>query len=395
MTKSDKIRGLLKKYAQDKCTPEEIGIIIDYFKEVGPASEVPSVQEINQLLKNAPKMEKRAADRIYQLIVSSSKKQLPNRKPRVKSNKIWKYVSIAASVIGITVGGVYYTNNHTQTIVIEIANTAVDQNAITLELGNNKIQIVDPSENKELYDMNGTIVGHQMKSRLVYDSGLESKELEYNVLKVPYGKRFNLILSDGSMIYLNAGTSVRFPIKFQKSGNREVFLSGEAFFDVTGNRERPFIVSTEDGMTVKVLGTSFNVRSYPEDENIETTLIKGKVRVMEQDLTKKVDLTPSQKAIYSKLEEDVTVEGVDPNRITSWKEGVLIYDETPMSQVIKDLERTYNVIFVVESNTILNYKYKGAFDNLDIDQVLKILELSSPLKYSRSNNKIILKEDTK
>src|SRR5690606_24289275 len=117
------------------------------------------------------------------------------------------------------------------------------------------------------------------------------------ILKVPYGKRFNLILSDGTMVYLNSGTSIKYPVKFPNKGNRQVYLSGEAFFEVTENKEKPFIVATDDGMKVKVLGTSFNVKSYPEDGNIETTLIKGKVRNMEQNLSKEVDLSPSEKAI--------------------------------------------------------------------------------------------------
>ncbi|MEZ4968456.1 MAG: FecR family protein [Flavobacteriaceae bacterium] len=395
MPKNNEIENIIKKYVQDKCTPEEIELLINYFKVSKNTSEVPSVEEVNLWLKKPPKMETKVADKMYNLIVSSPKgNTIFKTTPTKRQRKIWKYSSIAAMIIGILLGG-YYTMMSEHNGLSQTTNAIDYSNLTTLDLGDKRVEVIDPWEDKQIHDTNGNIIGRQIKNSLVYNTGNEHHTLNYNILKVPYGKRFNLILSDGTMVYLNSGTSIKYPVKFANKGNRQVYLSGEAFFEVTENKEKPFIVATDEGMKVKVLGTSFNVKSYPEDGNIETTLIKGKVRIMEQNLSKEVDLSPSEKAIYHKVENEVVIEGVDPNRFTSWKEGVLIYDETPMSQVIKDLERTYNVIFEVESNTILNYKYKGIFDNLTIDRVLKMFELSSPITCYMINNKIILKEDNK
>ncbi|MDO5981296.1 FecR family protein [Flavivirga spongiicola] len=198
-----------------------------------------------------------------------------------------------------------------------------------------------------------------------------------------------IILEDSTKITLNANSVLSYPKHF--SGNtREVAIKGEAFFEVTKNTEKPFIVTTEDGMKIKVLGTSFNVKSYSEDKNVETTLVTGKVKVIEENKNTVVELSPSQKATYIKKEDKMIVEKVDVKNFTSWKEGKLIYNDTPMRQVIKDLERTYDLKFDVTSNKILDYKYKGEFDNLDIKQILDLFEVSSPITYSIQNNIIRL-----
>ncbi len=392
MPKYPEIKKILDKYVQDECTPEELDILINYFRESKNTSEVPSVEEVNLVLKDPPKMESNTAEKIYNLIISSPiKSNASGKKKKKRRRKIWQYSSIAAMIIGIILGG-YYTNKPDSYAPYSTPNLINNNNVTTLEIGDNKVHIMDPSQDKPVLDAHGNIIGRQFKNSLVYDTGTEQNEVKYNTLKVPYGKKFNLILSDGTIVYLNAGTSLKYPIKFPSNGSRQVILSGEAFFEVTENKEKPFIVTADEGMKVKVLGTRFNIKSYPEDGNVETTLIDGKVRIMENNSSKEVDLKPSEKAIYHKNKDAVTVKGVDTSQFTSWKEGVLIYDETPLYQVIKDLERTYDIAFEVESETIRNYKFNGVFDNLTVDQILEIFELSSPIKYYKLNKKIILKE---
>ena len=143
-------------------------------------------------------------------------------------------------------------------------------------------------------------------------------------------------------------------------------------------------------MDIKVLGTSFNVKSYPEDQRIETTLVSGKVEVVERKDNKTVFLYPSQRATYVKTDDELIIDKVNTENFISWKEGKLIYDETPLSEVIKDLERAYNVTFIIESKEILDYKYKGVFDNLTVQEILDLFELSSPLKCTLKDNHVIL-----
>lgn len=395
MTNSTYIKYLLAKYLQDQCTQEEIELLINYFGSDSSMPEVPSVEYVKYILnKEAPKMEVDAADKIYEHIVSNSLKKTEDVKKFSVRKNIVRYISVAAVVIGlIFTSGLVYKN--TFSFLSGDGNTIKKENFITLQLGKASIQIINPLKSQEIFDNNGNFIGKQNNNRLIYENGKAYKELINSVLRVPLGKRFELELSDGTIVHLNSGTSLRFPNKFINGEKRQVFLSGEAFFDVTENKDMPFIVKTEDGMNVRVLGTSFNVKAYPEDENTETTLVEGKVKMYDESLLKEVVLKPSQKAIYRKVEEKLIVKEVNVSNFTAWKEGVLRYNETPINDVLKDLERTYNVVFEVKSKEILNYKYKGVFNNLTIDQILEVFKISSEIEYTKQNGKIILKNNSK
>ncbi|WP_108425272.1 FecR family protein [Flagellimonas amoyensis] len=203
------------------------------------------------------------------------------------------------------------------------------------------------------------------------------------------GENRTIELSDGTKITLNANTTLSYPKTFTGE-SREVSLKGEAFFDVAHNPEKPFVVSTDNGMKIKVLGTVFNVRSYPEDLNVETTLVSGKVKVVGERDKKTVVLNPSQRATYVKNEDKLIVDNVQTENFTAWREGKLIYDETPMRQVIGDLKRKYRIAFSVESQEIMDYKYTGEFDNLSIEQIMDLFEVSSPILYKMKDNQITL-----
>ena len=218
---------------------------------------------------------------------------------------------------------------------------------------------------------------------------LEEKPSQIILASTSIGENKTITLSDGTKVTLNANTTFSYPEKFSE-GSRNVSLQGEAFFDVAHNREKPFVVATENGMNIQVLGTVFNVKSYPEDENVETTLVSGKVKVVEEQNQKTVVLAPSQRATYVKDADKLIVDNVQTKKFTAWRQGKLIYDETPIRQVISDLKRKYKVDISVESPGIMDYKYTGEFDNLGIEQILDLFEVSSPILYKMHNNQITL-----
>ncbi len=206
-----------------------------------------------------------------------------------------------------------------------------------------------------------------------------------------YGAQETVILPDGSVVVLNSNSSLSYNKNFSDS-IRTVVLVGEAFFDIKRDTTKPFIVKTEH-IKVKVLGTSFNVKSYPKDENIETTLVTGKVEVLQQKVQQPIILTPSERATFDKKKRDITIDKVDSKKVVAWKQGKLIFDKTPLKQVVLDLKRKYNVEFVIESDSLLNYKYTGEFDNLSLEEVLKLFKLSSSINYKYNNNKVMLNSE--
>ncbi len=211
------------------------------------------------------------------------------------------------------------------------------------------------------------------------------------VATTAHGDHKTIVLPDGSSVILNANSSLKYPIKFTDS-IRKVTLIGEAFFDIKKNVNKPFIVNTEK-LKIKVLGTSFNVKSYPKDDKIETTLVTGKVEVHQEKIKNPIILKPSQRAVFDKKKINIQVDHVDSKTIVAWQDGRLIFDRTPLKQVILDLNRKYNVEFIIESESLLQYKYTGEFDNLKLEEVLELLKISSPINYKYKNNKVMLNSE--
>ncbi len=206
-----------------------------------------------------------------------------------------------------------------------------------------------------------------------------------------HGDQKTIRLDDGSIISLNANSRLIYPKKFTDS-IRKVILIGEAFFDIKRDVKKPFIVHTKH-LKVKVLGTSFNVKSYPKDEKIETTLVTGRVEVLQEKIKTPIILKPSQRAVFDKKKSKFKVDNVDSKNILAWQEGKLVFDKTPLKQVILDLNRMYNIEFVIESDTLLQYEYTGEFDNLKLEEVLELIKISSPINYKYVNNKVMLNSE--
>lgn len=203
----------------------------------------------------------------------------------------------------------------------------------------------------------------------------------------PKGVSREIELPDGTQVVLNVDSQLRYSRSFTDS-IREVFLSGEAYFEVQRDTTRPFIVHAGE-MNVKVLGTSFNVRSYSEDTDVRTTLVEGVVEVGSA-YAAPVKLEPLQAAMLNREEKHLKIKKVSREEAVSWKEGKLIFMETPLEEVLEDLERKYDVNFKVQSEALYEYLYTGTFDNLTIEEVLKVLQISSPIDYKKEENKITL-----
>ena len=201
------------------------------------------------------------------------------------------------------------------------------------------------------------------------------------------GAKKEIMLPDGSKVTLNTDSELIYPEVFNDS-LREVTLIGEAFFDVKSDVSKPFIVYANK-IKIKVLGTSFNIKSYSDDKNIETTLVTGKVELI-KDKETPIILAPSQKAVFHKVENTLEIEEVNSNDVIAWKTGKLIFNKTSLQEVVADLERKYNVKININSLKLLDYVYTGTFDNLSIDEVLNLLTISSPIKYSIKNEEITL-----
>jgi len=211
-----------------------------------------------------------------------------------------------------------------------------------------------------------------------------SKQVLYSEISSPYGSRIKVDLSDGSEVWLNHGSKLKYPQKFKKN-EREVFLNGEAYFQVNEDPSRPFIIRTSEPC-VKVMGTNINLKDYSNDHSVEITLEEGSAILCKSlpdgSLLKIADLKPGQQAISSKISKKLTITEVETEKYTSWKDGKLMLLDDPMDIVIKKLERWYNVEIELEDQELREYRYTATFVDETIPQVLQLLSLATPIEFS-------------
>lgn len=199
------------------------------------------------------------------------------------------------------------------------------------------------------------------------------------------GMRSSFNLPDGTVVYLNSGSILSYPLPYDKN-ERVVTLTGEAYFKVAHNQEQPFIVSVaNDRMQVKVLGTEFNIQAYSEDYEVQTTLVSGSINIgMKQsnNVIKYQTLSPSEKAVYNLQNQSINITCVNVESEIAWKDGVLIFKDMALPQVLKELSYFYNVKFQVLDPVINSYRFTGTFKNRQLSQILDYLQISSHVGYS-------------
>ncbi|MGQ7868739.1 FecR family protein [Sunxiuqinia sp. sy24] len=200
----------------------------------------------------------------------------------------------------------------------------------------------------------------------------------YSVIS-PAGQMTNIELPDGTLVMLNSGTKIKYSGDFT-NGKRQVYLEGEAFFDIAKDKEHPFIVNS-DYLGVKVYGTTFNVQAYPEDGKFAVTLIEGSVGILNNTGEEVSKLVPGEKAYFSK-NETIDIRLVDTEMYTSWKEGLVTFRNEKLEDIAKQIERWYNVEIIIQKEGLGDERYFGTIlKNKPIDQILEVLKLTTSLQY--------------
>ncbi|MGQ7869722.1 FecR family protein [Sunxiuqinia sp. sy24] len=200
----------------------------------------------------------------------------------------------------------------------------------------------------------------------------------------PAGARTQFQLPDGTSGWLNSGSSIQYPIKFS---NRHVKISGEAFFDVVKQNKEKFVVETPY-LNITVLGTKFNVAAYPNDQFAEVVLEEGKVNVDGKTSKFSESLSPDERFVFETDLKVGKITHVDAQSHSAWKEGKLVFHDQPLAEVLKKMERWYNVQFVMKDEQLKNYIYKGTFINETLDEVLKLLAYTAPISYEIKDRKM-------
>ncbi|WP_289062208.1 FecR domain-containing protein [uncultured Zobellia sp.] len=316
-----------------------------------------------------------------------ARSQTQKRKNQLRSFQWFPLKYAALLIVGLTLG-LGYLKYGTDT-----DSPVTPTDAITLQLGNGEVKVISPNEIKSITNKKGSVLVKQVEEQLDYSIHREATELSYNTLKVPYGKRFTLILSDSTIVHLNAGSSLKYPVKFIPGQNRQVFLSGEGYFNVYKDKRHPFVVSA-GGMDVQVLGTQFNISSYSLDRKVSTVLVEGSVMLYPAQKGNKTAkgtlLQPGYKADWDKFHEQIDFEKVDTHTYTNWVKGVLVLKRTSFKQIIEKLQRHYNVTIENRYEKLNGQVFTATFDVETIDDVLNSFTLETPFEYQITDNHIII-----
>lgn len=378
--KSSKVKKILVKYLTNSITATEFDFLSKWVEEPKNAEEFKTYIKINYATNSC----------MSEYNLEKSKKDLLNkiRKDkklyyRLNFNSVLKYAAIGILFLGV--GYIFQLSFNEKSENNKIVPT---EGMVTLQLEDGSIEVFsgdNENANENIKDYRFS----EKKSEVV----IAPKELVYNMLKVPYGKKFQVVLSDGTKVYINSGTSLKYPVEFIKGKNREVFLDGEAYFDVAKDTENPFLVNTSE-LNVRVYGTKFVVSSYKEDSNINTVLLEGSVGLFKRGAEFNAEnasmLNPGHKATWDKIEKNIVVEEVDTSIYTEWMRGKITFNHIAFKDILKKLERHYNVSITNYNKELDEELFTASFDSETIEEVLSAFSINYKIDYKVNENEILI-----
>ena len=224
-------------------------------------------------------------------------------------------------------------------------------------------------------------------SGVTYASGVESESVVYNKLEIPRGGEFCLTLSDGTRVWLNSETSIQYPVAFGAK-ERRVFVQGEAYFEVAKDAKKPFTVQFMSS-SVTVLGTSFNIRAYPEEKRSQTTLAEGSVRIYSPGSS--MLLKPGEQAEVSALSGEMVKQEVEVKNFTSWKDGRFVFEQQPLEDIMRTLERWYDIRVIFKDEEAKRISLSGNMKRYgDFSQVMKMLQMTGDVRFELHGNDVYI-----
>lgn len=335
--------------------------------------------------------------------LADSYEHLKSRLPLIQQTKVinlWPRIAVAASIALLLGTGIFYftksevgVEQENSPVVEKSKEIAPGGNRGILTLSNGKQIILSEISSKDIIakeDQDEVTIKMDANGLITYvinPNAEASKEdaNSFNTLSTPTGGQYNIVLADGTKVFLNAVSSIKYPTQFN-GDQRIVELEGEAYFEVAKNKSKPFLVKSAN-QTIEVLGTHFNVHAYNNESVIKTTLLEGSVAVSSKN--QKAILKPGQQANVSESSSKIAVKEVDTEAAIAWKNGRFKFDNADLKSVMKQLERWYG-IKVEYRGDVSDVRFNGGtFRNKNLSEVLKVLELNN-IKFKVEGKTIIV-----
>lgn len=375
-----KFQKIVSKYLSGRASAEEEKLLVNYLDSFQKDKEDWNLPEIGE--------EEIVGNELYQ-------KTLQKIKSREERGKVFRLRWLsAAAIILVFLSGLYYTLQNKKPVLTTSSERFKNDvlpgtSKATLVLADGRRITLDGKENGELTNEAGVIIKKTKEGQLIYDlskspsSSANASDIIYNIVSTPKGGKYMLMLEDGTKIWLNSASSLRFPVEF--IGNtRSVELTGEAYFEVAKNRQKPFLVKSR-GTEVKVLGTHFNISSYENDPAVKATLLEGSVEVSNNH--KKVLLKPGNQAGISNTGIKI-IENADTEMEMAWKNGFFQFKDARLKDIMRQLSRWYDVEFEY-SGKLPDEEFTGIIaQSVKISKVLEMLEQGGGVAFRIEGRKI-------
>lgn len=335
-----------------------------------------------------PDWSKDRKDDLRNRIFKSAKREEALRK---KHQVYWAAAALVPLVLAFTF---FFNQNDTEPNIDDFVKQSQDplpQNTdkVTVILGEGNQIALEEDEGRVEYSKNGSNVNMGNGKHVEQQVGNIEKPT-FNTVMVPYGKRSYIKLSDGTEVWINSGSKLVFPAVFS-SKSREVYLEGEAIFEVAHNKEKPFRVKSAT-QSIEVLGTVFNVSHYSEDDLMQTVLKSGSIRIRYNNDPKGFLIKPGTLSSFNKRSNTISTHSVNPDDYFSWRDGFLTLDNSSLGEIASRLSRYYNKPIFFDGPELTQQTFSGRLDlSEDMVEVLKIIKETTDFQIIENQSSIVLK----
>lgn len=358
------LQALLDRWMSGQASDAEKEAFLELLSRQDAESLSPALREAWEQLRPEPVMSPETKDAILDNILRG-RQEAPVRRMR------WWYAAAAALALAIAVPAAYTMwkgKQSADTIATTQHDVAPGKEGAILTLDSGEEIVLDSLGNGLVASQQGTRITLQNGS-LSYDAAAAG-EITYNTMTTPRGRKFQLVLPDGTKVWLNAASSLRYPTAFTGT-ERRVEMTGEAYFDVAHDAKHPFFVSIQGKTDVQALGTEFNIHAYADEQHIQATLLEGSVRVRNGSGSRV--LTPGQQARIEQSNGAMTIVQPDLEQVVAWKSGFFIFQGAPLREVMRQLARWYDIDVIYEGN-VPDQIFEGELpQSLQLSQVIRIL----------------------
>ncbi|MGN7722613.1 FecR domain-containing protein [Chitinophaga sp. 22620] len=384
---TDPHEKLLQQYLDGKCTPGEAEALISWLQATGHHRTLlrKMQEEFPQVLADQPTIDQEISDRMEARLLQQISAP---RVLRMRNRRIWL---AAASVLLLLAAGAMYLflPESSRPAPVAVSKTPAAPKDIApgsakavLTLADGSTITLDSAGNQVIHQ--GQTLVQLQNGQVEYNADNAGQAVGYNILSVPRGGQFTIVLPDGSRVWLNSASKLRYPTAFS-GGQRLVELEGQGYFDVHKDAEHPFIVKTKT-LDVEVLGTGFDVMAYPDEKSMNTTLVEGAVRV------KDVMLKPGQQARMEYSTGCIYVEPADIQQVIAWKTGFFEFDNANLADIMRQASRWYDIDIDMDITAHNRAKtYGGRISrNLPLSELLNMLEANGA-SFNLQGRKLIVR----